>query len=112
MMASQGKGKTAYMGLLLAFALILSYVESLIPFFFGVPGMKLGLANLAVLLTLVLFGAGEAITINIGRIIIASFMFGNMSMLLYSMAGGLFSFLVMFLMKKSRKFSITGISMG
>ena len=54
MTASQGKGKTAYMGLLLAFALILSYVESLIPFFFGIPGMKLGLANLAVLLTMVL----------------------------------------------------------
>ena len=112
MMASQGKEKTAYMGLLLAFALILSYVESLIPFFFGVLGMKLGLANLAVLLTLVLFGAGEALTINIGRMIISAFLFGNMSMLLYSMAGGILSFMVMFLMKKSKKFSITGISMG
>lgn len=112
MMASQGKGKTAYMGLLLAFALILSYVESLIPFFFGIPGMKLGLANLAVLLTLLLFGAGEALTINIGRILLSSFLFGNMSMLLYSMAGGLLSFLVMVLMKKTKKFSITGISMG
>lgn len=112
MMASQGKGKTAYMGLLLAFALILSYVESLNPFFFGIPGMKLGLANLAVLLTLILFGAGEALTINVGRILIASFMFGNMSMLLYSMAGGLLSFLIMVLLKKTKKFSITGISMG
>ncbi len=112
MMDSQDKGKTAYMGLLMAFALILSYVESLIPFFFGIPGMKLGLANLAVLLTLVLFGAKEAFVINLGRIFITMFLFGNMSMLLYSMAGGVFSFCVMFLMNKTKKFSITGISMG
>lgn len=112
MTASQGKGKTAYMGLLLAFALILSYVESLIPFFFGIPGLKLGLANLAVLLTMVLCGTKEALTINIGRIIISSFLFGNMSMLLYSMAGGMVSFLTMFLMQKTKKFSMTGMSMG
>lgn len=112
MIASQGKEKTAYMGLLLAFALILSYVESLIPFFFGVPGMKLGLANLAVLLTMVLFGTREALTINLARIILTSFLFGNMSMLLYSMAGGIVSFIVMLCMKKTKKFSITGISMG
>lgn len=112
MMASQGKEKTAYMGLLLAFALILSYVESLIPFFFGVPGMKLGLANLAVLLTLVLFGAGEALTINLSRIMLSAFLFGNMSMLLYSIAGGIAGFIVMFCMRKMKKFSITGVSMG
>ena len=112
MMATQGKGKTAYMGLLLAFALILSYVESLIPFFFGIPGMKLGLANLAVLLTMILLGVREALMINIGRIIISSFLFGNMFMILYSLAGGIFSFLVMIGMKKSKKFSIAGISMG
>lgn len=112
MMALQDRKKTAYMGLLLAFALILSYVESLIPFFFGVPGMKLGLANLAVLLTMYLFGAKEAFTINFCRIVISSFLFGNMSMLLYSLAGGVFSFAVMFLMKKTNRFSITGVSMG
>ncbi len=112
MMASRDKGKTAYMGLLLAFALILSYVESMIPFFFGIPGMKLGLANLAVLLTLYLFGAKEALGINLGRIMIASFLFGNMSMLLYSAAGGLVSFGVMFLMKRTDRFSMSGVSMG
>lgn len=58
------KRKTAYMGLLLSFALILSYVESLIPFFAGIPGMKLGLANLAVLLALYLFGGREALLLN------------------------------------------------
>ncbi len=108
----QGRGRTAYMGLLLAFALLLSYVESLIPFFFGIPGMKLGLANLAVLLTLFLFGAKEALSINIGRVVIASFLFGNMSMLLYSAAGAITSFAVMFLMKKGKRFGMTGVSMG
>lgn len=111
-MASQNRRKTAYMGLLLAFALILSYVESLIPFFFGVPGMKLGLANLAVLLTLYIFGAKEAVVLNMGRIVIASFLFGNMSMLFYSAVGGIVSFGVMLFMKKSRIFSMTGVSMG
>ena len=112
MMDSQGKGKIAYMGLLLAFALILSYVESLIPFFFGIPGIKLGLANLAVLLTLVLFGAKEAFIMNLGRILISSFLFGNIAMLFYSMAGAVISFLILLFMKKTKKFSITGISMG
>ncbi|MDE6607966.1 MAG: Gx transporter family protein, partial [Lachnospiraceae bacterium] len=88
------------MGLLLAFALILSYVESLIPFFFGVPGMKLGLANLAVLLALYLFGGREAFLLNVLRILLSSFLFGNMSMFFYSAAGGVVSFLGMLLMKR------------
>lgn len=112
MTVSQDRRQTAYMGLLLAFALILAYVESLVPFFFGVPGMKLGLANLAVLLTLFLFGPSQAFMLNIARIVLSSFMFGNMSMLLYSAAGGVLSFCAMFLMRKTGKFSMTGVSMG
>jgi len=108
----QDKGRVAYGGLLLAFALVLSYVETLIPFFFGVPGMKLGLANLAVLLTLYLFGEKEALGLNIGRIVIASFLFGNMSMLLYSAAGGIVSFFMMAVMKRSKRFGMIGVSMG
>lgn len=104
--------KTAYMGLLLSFALILSYVESLIPLFFGVPGMKLGLANLAVLLALYLFGGKEALLLNVLRILLSSVLFGNMSMFFYSAAGGLFSFFVMLLMKKMKKFSMIGVSMS
>lgn len=112
MMDSRSKGRAAYGGLLLAVALVLSYVESLIPFFFGIPGMKLGLANLAVLLTMYLFGAKAALGLNIGRIVIASFLFGNMSVLLYSMAGGIASFCVMAVMKRAKRFSMTGVSMG
>ncbi len=106
------KRKTAYMGLLLSFALILSYVESLIPFFAGIPGMKLGLANLAVLLALYLFGGREALLLNFLRILLASLLFGNMSIFFYSMAGGIFSFFIMLFMKKTKKFSMAGVSMG
>ena len=74
------KRKTADMGLLLAFALILSYVESLIPFYFGVPGVKLGLANLAVVLVLYRYGWKEALLLNIMRVFLSGFLFGNLFM--------------------------------
>lgn len=111
-MELSGRRKTAYMGLLLSFALILSYVESLIPFFFGVPGMKLGLANLAVMLALYLFGTEAAFLLNVLRILLSSVLFGNMSIFFYSVAGGLFSFIVMLFMKKLKRFSMIGVSMG
>src|SRR5574344_1934599 len=87
--------KIAYTGVLTAFALILSYIESLIPFYFGVPGMKLGLANMAVVLCLELFGPADAFLLNMIRILLAGFLFGNMYSILYSLAGGLLSFAVM-----------------
>lgn len=103
---------TAYMGMLLALSLILSYVESLIPFFFGIPGMKLGLANMAVLLALWQMGEKRALSINILRILLASLLFGNMSMFFYSAAGGALSFFMMAGMKRTGKFSAVGVSMG
>ncbi len=112
MMGLPDREKTAYMGLLLSFALILSYVESLVPFFFGIPGMKLGLANLAVMLALYLFGGREAFLLNLLRILLSSVLFGNMSTFLYSAAGGFFSFFAMTIMKKRKTFSMIGVSMG
>ena len=100
------------MGVLLAFALILSYVESLFPFYFGVPGMKLGLANLVIILTLYLYGAKEALLLNVMRVLLAGFLFGNLYVILYSMAGALFSFLFMFILMKTDKFSIIGVSIA
>ena len=89
--------RLAFCGMILAFALILGYVESLIPFSFGVPGAKLGLANLAVVLCLFCIGEKEAFVISICRILISSFLFGNLYGLLYSLSGGVVSFGVMFL---------------
>ena len=87
--------KTAFMGLLLSFALILSYVESLIPFAFGIPGMKLGLPNLAVVMALYLFSPIAALLLNCLRIMLAGFLFGNLFSILYALAGGLVSFFAM-----------------
>ncbi len=106
------KNKTAYMGLFLSFALILSYVESLIPFYFGVPGVKLGLANLAVLLVLYRYGWKEALALNLARVFLSGFLFGNLFMVIYSLAGAAGSFLVMCFLKKTRGFSIMGVSMA
>ena len=66
--------------MLLAFALILGYVEALIPLPFGVPGMKLGLPNLAVLITMYRFGNKEALIVNVARVFLGGFLFGNLSL--------------------------------
>ena len=102
--------KTAMLSVFLALALILSYVESLIPFFIGVPGMKLGLPNAAILLLLYLYGAGEAALLNMLRILAAGFLFGNVFSIVYSLAGGILSFFVMFLLKKTGRFHVVTIS--
>ena len=80
------KKKVAYLGLLLAAALICSYIESLIPFYFGVPGMKLGLTNVVVIFVMYLIGPVEAITVSVLRVLISGFMFGNVFSILYSSA--------------------------
>ncbi|MEG2231016.1 MAG: Gx transporter family protein [Lachnospiraceae bacterium] len=102
--------KTALLSVLLAFAMILSYIESLVPFYFGAPGIKLGLANLVVVLLLYLFGWKEALSINLLRIVLSGFLFGNLYAILYSLAGGILSFCVMLVIKKMPRFSIVSVS--
>lgn len=102
--------KTVKLGFLTAVALILSYVESLIPFSFGVPGMKLGLPNLTVVLLLHYDKAKESVLVNLLRIILAGFLFGNLYSILYAIAGAAFSFTTMMLGRKAGCFSVFGIS--
>lgn len=104
------KGKTAYLGMFLSLALICSYVESLIPFHFGIPGVKLGLTNIVVVLMLYCIGAKEAFVVSILRIVLAGFLFGNPFSIIYSMGGGILSFLVMILFKRTGKFKIVSVS--
>lgn len=92
--------KTAFMGLFLALAMICSYIETLIPFSVGIPGIKLGLANIAVVLMLYSVGTKEALLVSLLRIVLVGILFGNAFSILYSLSGGILSFLVMFLMKK------------
>ncbi len=87
-------------GLLTALALILSFVESLIPFNFGIPGIKLGLANVVVLFMIYNMKSRDAIIVNIIRVLIAGFMFGNLNSIAFSMVGAVCSFLVMWLIHK------------
>lgn len=98
------------MGMYLAVALILSYVESLIPFSFGIPGVKLGLANLVVVLMLYLADWREALVISILRIILSGAMFGNLFGILYGLSGGLLSFLVMALLVRKDAFHVVTVS--
>ena len=104
--------KVAIFGVFTALALIFSYVELLIPINFGIPGAKLGLANLMTVLVLYKMGIKEALALSVTRIILSGFMFGNLFGILYSLSGGLLSFLVMVLLKKSDRFSVTGVSIG
>ena len=95
------KNRAAYFGVFTALALILSYVETLIPIRFGAPGIKLGLANLIIVIVL-----------SVTRILLAGFIFGSMFSILYSLAGGVLSLAVMAVFIRSGRFSVTGISMA
>lgn len=106
------KHTVAYFGIFTALAMILSYVESLFPFFWGIPGVKLGLANSMSLAILYLFGIPAAFLIAGVRIVLTGFLFGNLFSIVYSLAGALLSMAVMILLKKSNRFSVVGISMA
>ncbi len=106
------KTKVAYFGVFTALALIFSYLESLIPINFGIPGVKLGLANLIIVIALYKMSAKEAFFLSVSRILLAGFMFGNYFSIIYSLAGGIMSLLVMALLKKSGGFSVLGISIA
>lgn len=106
------KTRVAYFGVFTALALIFSYVESLIPINFGIPGIKLGLANLIIIIALYKMSVKEAYVLSVVRVVLAGFMFGNLFSIIYSLAGGLLSLTVMALLKRSDKFSLFGISMA
>lgn len=106
------KGKVAYFGVFTALALIFSYVETLIPIQFGIPGVKLGLANLVIVLALYKMGVREAYLLSVVRVLLSGFLFGNYFSILYSLAGGLLSLSVMALVKRSDGFSVMGVSIA
>ncbi len=102
--------KVATYGLLVALAFILSYIESLFPLSLAIPGIKLGLANLVVVIALYSMGAVDALLLSLLRILLVGFTFGNLSMMLYSLAGGMLSWLLMTIFRKTKLFSMTGVS--
>lgn len=104
--------KIARLAVLTALALALSAIERLIPVPVAVPGVKLGLANLVTVLALYLLGAREALTISALRVVLAGFLFGSFSSLLYALSGALLSFGAMALLKKTGAFSVIGVSVA
>lgn len=102
--------KTAIYGMLIALAFLLSYVETLIPFSIPIPGIKLGLANLVVLVALYSLGVRGAFAISMVRIVLSGLTFSSLFVMLYSLGGGLLSFFVMAAAKRSGCFGITGVS--
>lgn len=103
--------KTAYLALFAGAAILLSYVEALIPVFTTVPGMKIGLPNLAVVTALYFYSWREAALISAVRIVIVGLLFGNLFSVCFSLAGGFLSLLLMALVKKSGLLDCTGVSM-
>ena len=102
----------ARFGLLVALALILSYLESLVPLPFGVPGIKLGLPNVVVVFALYRLSPKSAAIISLIRVLLAAVLFGSVLSLAYSAAGAVLSFLVMWAMQRSGKFGETGVSVA
>ncbi len=104
------KNKTAYLGLFLALALICSYVEALIPVPIGIPGVKLGLANVVMVCMLYRCGERDAAVISAARVLLAGFFFGSLYSILYSLAGAALSLLVMALIRRTRVLHLISVS--
>ena len=102
--------KIAYLGLLIALAFVLSYIEVLLPLNIGIPGAKVGLANIAIVVALYTNGSKNAFMLSIVRVILVGFTFGNLAMMMYSAAGAVLSFAMMYIGKRTKKLSITGVS--
>ena len=102
--------KTALLGMLVALAFVLSYIETLIPVNLGIPGAKLGLANLVTIIALIRLGIGYAVIISVGRIVLSGILFGNPLVIVYSLAGAFLSMGIMWLVRKLHFFTVTGVS--
>ena len=99
------------LAMLTAVAMILSYVESLLPSV-GIPGVKMGLANIAVIFALFRFGWKEAAALSLVRVVRVSLLFGSVGAMLYSLAGAVLSLAVMALLRRIDRFSTVGISVA
>ncbi len=104
--------RIAKMSMLVALAIIFSYIEFLVPINLGVPGIKLGLANLVIVIALYTMNTVDVWLISILRILILGFMFGSGMSIIYSIAGAVLSLIVMCIIKRIKGFSIVGVSIA
>lgn len=105
--------KIASLGLFTAVALVLAYIEAMLPpIYHAVPGIKIGLPNIIIVFVLYRCGLKEAAIVSLVRMLAVSFMFGNLMMFTYSMAGAILSMLAMVLLKKMNFLSVVGVSVA
>ena len=102
--------KVVHMGMLIALAMILSFIESQIPAFIAIPGMKIGLANIARVFALYTLGFRNALVVSLIRVVLSALLFGSVVSLAYSLAGALLSLAGMALLRKSSLFGVVGVS--
>ena len=96
--------KIASVGMLTALAMVLGFVETLIPINLGIPGMKIGLANLIVIIAFYLFDIKTGVVVSLLRIVLIAMTFGNVSMMIYSISGAALSLLCMIIAKQIKGF--------
>lgn len=104
--------RIALLGLTVALAMIMSYIEVLFPLNFAVPGIKMGLANIVIVFVLYRMSLIDAVTVSLVRVFLVSLLFGNFMSLAYSLAGAVLSLALMVLLKKTEKFSVVGVSVA
>ena len=97
---------------LISVAMILSYIESMVPAFVAVPGVKMGLSNIATVFALYTLGWPYAICVSVVRVFLSALLFGNFVSLIYSLSGAALALLVMILLSKSNLFSSVGVSVA
>lgn len=104
--------KLTLMSALVAVAMVLSYIESLIPAFVAIPGVKIGLSNIATVFALYILGAPAAITVSAVRVCLSALLFGNFVSLIYSVFGAILALITMILLKRFAPFSEIGVSVA
>ncbi len=108
------RGKSvAFLGLCIALALILAYVEILLPpISAAAPGIKMGLPNLIIMFLFYRKGLRAAATVSLLRIVLVSMLFGNVAAFLYSVAGAVLSLAVMYMLHRLQWLSVVGVSIS
>lgn len=106
------KSDVVLYGMFVSVALVISYIESLIPIAVPVPGIKIGLANIVIVWILYTLHGKAAFLISLIRVLLAGFLFGSLFSIAFAMSGAMLSLLVMILLKKTTRFSIIGVSIA
>lgn len=104
--------KIPYYGLFAALAILMGYVEFMIPIPVPIPGVKLGLANVIIIIMLYFMDTKSAFFVSLIRVLLSGLLFAGFAGMLYSLAGAMLSFLVMAALKKTGRFSIVGVSVS